>query len=58
MSLAPGRKTTITYAAQHIREILRGEGISGKNVRPYVSTGHGRFEGDAIHLGERVANLH
>ena len=58
MSLAPGRKATMTYAAQHIRQILREQGVSGENVRPYVSTGHGRFEGDVIHLGERVANLH
>ncbi len=58
MPLGPGRKATMTYAAQHIREVLREEGISGENVRPYVSTGHGRFEGDAIHLGERIANLH
>jgi hypothetical protein len=58
MPLGPGRKATMTYAAQHIREVLREEGISGENVRPYVSTGHGRFEGDVIHLGERIRNLH
>jgi hypothetical protein len=46
------------YAAQDIQEILRQQGISGENVRPYVSTGHGRVEGHAIHLGERIANLH
>ncbi len=58
MPLGPGRKATMTYAAQHIREILREEGVSGENVRPYVKTGHGRFEGDAIHVGEWIANLH
>jgi hypothetical protein len=58
MPLGPGSTATMTYASQHIREILRQEGISGENVRPYVSTGHGRFEGDVIHLGERIANLH
>jgi hypothetical protein len=46
------------YAAQDIREILRQQGISGENVRPYVSTGRGRVEGHAIHLGERIANHH
>ena len=51
MPLAPGRTATMRYAAQHIWEILRQEGVSGENVRPYVaanwrpvSTGHGRFE--------------
>lgn len=38
--------------------VLREEGISGENVPPYVSTGHGRFEGDVIDLGERIRNLH
>jgi hypothetical protein len=65
MPLAPGRTATMLYAAQHIWEILRQEGVSGENVRPYVaanwrpvSTGHGRFDGDAIHLGQRIANIH
>jgi hypothetical protein len=58
MPLAPGRTVSMLYAAQDIREILRQQGISGENVRPYVSTGHGRVEGHAIHLGERIANLH
>ena len=48
----------MTYDAQHIREILRSEGISGAGVRPYVSTGHGRFEGKKIHIGDWIANLH
>jgi hypothetical protein len=58
MPLAPGRTVSMLYAAQDIREILCQQGISGENVRPYVSTGHGRVEGHAIHLGERIANLH
>jgi hypothetical protein len=65
MPLAPGRTATMRYAARHIWEILRQEGVSGENVRPYVaanwrpvSSEHGRFEGDAIHLGQRIANLH
>jgi hypothetical protein len=65
MPLAPRSTATMRYAAQHIWEIFRQEGVSGENVRPYVtanwrpvSTGHGRFEGDAIHLGEWIANLH
>jgi hypothetical protein len=57
MPLGPGGKASMTYAAHHLREILQQEGISGENVRPYVSTGHGRFEGDAFHLGQRIANL-
>ncbi len=56
MPLAPGGTASMTYAAR-IR-LLREQGISGENVRPYVSTGHGRVEGHAIHLGERIANLH
>jgi len=65
MPLAPGRTATMRYAAQHIWEILRQEGVSGKNVRPYVaanwkpvSAGHGHFEGEVIDLGQRIANLH
>jgi hypothetical protein len=57
MPLGPGHKAGMTYAAQHIREILREEGISGENVRPYVTTGHGRVEGDVIHLGEWIEHL-
>jgi len=58
MPLGPGGTASMTYRAEDIRRLLREQGISGENVRPYVSTGHGRVEGHAIHLGERVANLH
>ena len=34
MPLAPGGKATMTYAAQHIREILREECISGRTSGP------------------------
>ncbi len=57
MPLGPGQKATMTYAAEHIRELLRSEGVSGENVRPYVSTGHGRIEGKKIHLGEWIEHL-
>jgi len=58
MQLAPGGTAIMTCAAEDIRRLLREQGISGENVRPYVNTGHGRFEGEPIHLGERIANLH
>ena len=45
----------MTYPAEDIRRLLHEQGISGENVRPYVNTGHGRFEGEPIHLGKRIA---
>jgi hypothetical protein len=41
MPLGPGREATMTYAAQHIREILRGEGISGRTSGPTSRQGMG-----------------
>jgi hypothetical protein len=57
MPLGPGGTASMTYPAADLRRLLREQGISGENVRPYVNTGHGRFEGKPIHLGERIANL-
>lgn len=56
--LGPGATVTMTYAADHLREALREQQISGKNVRPYVATGHGRVEGKRMHLGKWIENLH
>jgi hypothetical protein len=36
--------TFATASAQHIREILGEEGISGENIPPYVNTRYGRTE--------------
>lgn len=55
--LGPGGTASMTYRAEDLRRILYEQGISGENVRPYVNTGHGRLEGEPIHLGERIANL-
>ena len=55
MPLGPGGTATMTYPAEDIRRLLHEQGISGENVRPYVNTGHGRFEGEPIHLGKRIA---
>lgn len=56
--LGPGQSVTMTYDAEHIREALREEGISGKRVRPYATTGHGRIEGKRMHLGKWIEHLH
>jgi len=55
--LAPGQTASMRYRVDHIREILREQGLSGDNVRPFAQTGHGRVEGPAEHLGERIQHL-
>lgn len=57
MPVGPGKTATMMYAAEHIRQLLRQEGITGEDVRPYAKTGHGRVEGNVMHLGEWVQNL-
>jgi hypothetical protein len=37
-----------------IREALNLAGHNGKRARPFVETGHGRFKGKPINLGEEV----
>jgi hypothetical protein len=56
--LGPGARATMTYAADHIREALREQGLSGKKVRPYVTTGHRHIEGKRTHLGKWIEHLH
>ena len=33
MPIGPGRTATMRYAADHLREVVQGEGISGADVR-------------------------
>jgi hypothetical protein len=57
MQLAPGGKVSMHYEPADINRLLVEEAHSGEAVRPHVVTGHGRFEGDPIHLGKRLETL-
>lgn len=51
--LPPGGEATVMYGVEHLRVALDGRQF-GRNVRPFVETGHGRFEGPAIDLNHDV----
>jgi hypothetical protein len=42
------------YNAWDIRRPLDESGHSGTSVRPFVETGHGRFEGEPIYLRDEI----
>jgi hypothetical protein len=54
MPLPPGGTASVMYGARAIRHALDGSGQSGAGARPFVETGHGRFEGEPVDLGKEV----
>jgi hypothetical protein len=53
-ALPAGGTVSVQYSAQGVREALNRDGHSGKRARPFVDTGHGRFWGKRINLGEEL----
>jgi hypothetical protein len=54
MDLPAGGTASVMYNARNIREALAGQPRFGEEVRPFVVTGHGRFEGEKIDLVAEV----
>jgi hypothetical protein len=57
MDLPPGGSASVMYNAAARRNVLVQGDHSGADARPYVETGHGRFEGEPIDLGAEVEKL-
>lgn len=57
IELSAGATKSVLYSVPGMIATLSSEGVSGKDARPFVVTGHGRFEGKRFHLGERLAPL-
>ncbi|OMC42373.1 hypothetical protein A5744_15805 [Mycobacterium sp. IS-1264] len=54
MDLPPGGKASVTYNIAGIRRALDQSGHDGRGARPFVTTGHGRFAGKPINLGDEI----
>jgi hypothetical protein len=52
--LAPGGSVSVRFNPDRLRIPLAEQAVTGKGVRPWVQTGHGRIRGKRVHLGELI----